>query len=296
MCPKSAQLRASVVGSESDHPSLSIQSLPGEATVLTIQGPFSYKNYKGVRIRGLQWNPASDHIYFLSSFTDTSYFLVRCDLKGACISLIDNLESLDVLQTGPYKGHIVARERRFKWSDRWSWYWLLDADGKELGPIGDEFDLAAFRKQQDRTPPPVTRLDLPILRSILQSPSDRSPSGQWLASVDEATLRITANPDGRLHRNIDGPFFLGNHRGTTISSPQWNQTSDGIRFQGKSVGLQSRFKFVGEWVWYWLFNPDCSVNQPLGEIDNYADFLRSGNTLNRIGLPSRRNWTTIILY
>lgn len=59
--------------------------------------------------------------------------------------------SLQVVPRGPYRDHlIVMRHQYFLGGGAYDWYWLLDPEGKPIGPIGDSEDsVERFLEEQD---------------------------------------------------------------------------------------------------------------------------------------------------
>lgn len=71
-------------------------------------------------------------------------------LSGECRQLAAG-NSLQVVPRGPYRDHlIVMRHQYFLAGGSYDWYWLLDPEGKPIGPIGDSDDsVERFLEEQD---------------------------------------------------------------------------------------------------------------------------------------------------
>ena len=78
-------------------------------------------------------------------FTSTSNFLAYLDLADGTVRAASDVVLFSFVSAGEYAGKIIALKRKQTLTRPWDWYWLLDEDGREIGPIGSQEDVAEFR-------------------------------------------------------------------------------------------------------------------------------------------------------
>jgi hypothetical protein len=63
------------------------------------------------------------------------------------LHLITRGNSLEVIPVGKYKNYlIVQRHKYFLAGGSYDWYWLINSQGKEIDPIGEEDNVAMFKE------------------------------------------------------------------------------------------------------------------------------------------------------
>ncbi len=91
-----------------------------------------------------QFSSDGRSIYFLSAAYATSGAIHRIQVKSGREHFVCPGNSLEVITSGEYKGNLIVQQHRyFLGAGSYDWYWLLRADGREVGPIGE--DAANFR-------------------------------------------------------------------------------------------------------------------------------------------------------
>ena len=65
---------------------------------------------------------------------------------------------VDVVLAGKYKDHLIVRQHKyFLAGGSYDWYWLVNVDGSEVGPIGpDEESLKQFSEMYVRSGPLIS--------------------------------------------------------------------------------------------------------------------------------------------
>ena len=89
-----------------------------------------------------QFSPDDQKIYFLSSAWTTSGAIHSVSLADKTVDFICAGLSLKVIPKGEYAGKLIVEQHRyFLGGGSYNWHWLLNQDGTEIGPIGEETDL-----------------------------------------------------------------------------------------------------------------------------------------------------------
>lgn len=87
----------------------------------------------------LQFSADGKALLFLVPLADTYFGLARLDLvTGETKALKSRVIAYCSLHRGKEAGRVVAQLRKGYYFGVWSWYWLLDAGGSEIVPIGDD--------------------------------------------------------------------------------------------------------------------------------------------------------------
>lgn len=125
---------------------LRVEQLGGqkERRGYTIAEPVSVQDYQ-LKIKSVAWSPSRGRLYLLLDFTSTSDFLAYLDLADGAVRAASDVVLFSFVSAGEYAGKIIALKRKQTLTRPWDWYWLLDEDGREIGPIGSQEDLAEFR-------------------------------------------------------------------------------------------------------------------------------------------------------
>jgi len=94
-----------------------------------------------------RFSPDGQRIYFLSAAWANSSAVHVLDLSTGSERFLVAGNSLDVLPAGDYAGFLVVSQHRyFLGGGSYDWYWLVNPEGKEVDPIGeDEMALEEFR-------------------------------------------------------------------------------------------------------------------------------------------------------
>jgi hypothetical protein len=97
---------------------------------------------------GPKFSPDCQRVYFSAATWATSAAFHFLDLKTGETKFFFAGLDFEVIQTGRYKGFVIATENPIiDDQGRTTVYWLLDADGREVKRIGEtEADLAQFRE------------------------------------------------------------------------------------------------------------------------------------------------------
>jgi hypothetical protein len=144
-------IRAHGSGTEDDDELILAQVDGRQVTVSSIlRGPAKFQSVSSKLKRNPQWAPDGRLIFFLVHFGDTSFGLVKLDMESKKLTSISDAIHYYVVPRGKYAGNIVAHKRKHTLVFPWYWYWLLDTDGREIGPIGDSSNLDEFEDRYVR--------------------------------------------------------------------------------------------------------------------------------------------------
>jgi len=96
----------------------------------------------------------SQRLYFLGAAWVTSNAVCAVDCATGKVEFVAAGNSLELVREGKHAGSLIVQQHRyFLGAGSYDWYWLLDPAGKEIGPIGEEEGLAAFRELNAAPPP-----------------------------------------------------------------------------------------------------------------------------------------------
>ncbi len=85
----------------------------------------------------LKFSPDGKRLYFITSAWVTSGALHRVNVDGSGERFVAAANSLKVLGSGSYKGHlIISQHRYFLGGGSYDWYYVFTPQGKEVGPLG----------------------------------------------------------------------------------------------------------------------------------------------------------------
>lgn len=105
----------------------------------------------GLSPEGAEWSPDEKRVYLAGYCSATYFCLIYIRVtEGTVHHYVNSAESWRMLRKGKYQGHMVVQLRKFTLVRLWNWHWLLDADGKLVGPIGDSSDLREFLEREDK--------------------------------------------------------------------------------------------------------------------------------------------------
>ncbi len=111
-----------------------------------IKGPLQCKEYKLPFEGTMQWSPDGKRLYMMAEFSATSAYLVVVEpetRQSRCLVPIVGY-AVVAATTCRYSGYVIGLLRKHKVLHPYYWYWLLDPEGKEVEPIGEENDLLEF--------------------------------------------------------------------------------------------------------------------------------------------------------
>lgn len=99
-----------------------------------------------INIHDLKFSKDMQSLYFLTSAWKDSDALHKVKLNGTNQHFLAPALAFEIVQTGEYQGYLLIKQRRFfAEGERFDWYWLYTADGKELSPIGP--DITEIKKE-----------------------------------------------------------------------------------------------------------------------------------------------------
>ena len=76
-------------------------------------------------------------LYFQSTAWATSGAVHVVDLDTKTQKFVCDGNSLEVVRSGEYKDHIlVTKHKYFVGGGTYDWFWVVDPEGKEIGPVG----------------------------------------------------------------------------------------------------------------------------------------------------------------
>ena len=122
------------VDSEGKQPRLLVRSAAHE----------DLKRFLG-QLQAPQFSPDGKSVFFLSAAWATSDAVHTVDVASGKVRFVAPGNSLEVLQHGEHQGKLIVQQHRyFLGGGSYDWYWLLEPDGREVGPIGE--DTGSFRE------------------------------------------------------------------------------------------------------------------------------------------------------
>lgn len=78
-------------------------------------------------------------VYFLSEAWTTSGALHVVDTTNSKEHFVCPAAQFEVIPSGEYRDHLLVQQHRyFIGGGSYDWFWLLDPDGKEIGPVGED--------------------------------------------------------------------------------------------------------------------------------------------------------------
>jgi hypothetical protein len=114
---------------------------------LVSYGDLSGKSGAIFGIANPQFFPDNRRIAFTAGWAVVEGSVHIVDRQTQKLQFVSAGNSVEVVPGGEYKNHvIVQRHKYFLPGGSYDWYWLLDTQGKEIGPIGEEENLSLFRE------------------------------------------------------------------------------------------------------------------------------------------------------
>jgi WD40 repeat protein len=102
-----------------------------------------------------QFSADGKTVFFLSAAWVTSSAVHKVDIATGKEQFVTPGNSLEVVTRGEHRGRLIVQMHKyFLGGGSYDWYWLLEPDGREVGPIGE--DVAGFRElylSEEPTPP-----------------------------------------------------------------------------------------------------------------------------------------------
>lgn len=92
-----------------------------------------------------QFSPDGKTVFFMSAAWATSGAVHKVDVATGKEQFVTPGNSLEVILRGEHQGKLIVQlHKYFLGGGSYDWFWLLEPDGKEVGPIGD--DVSGFRE------------------------------------------------------------------------------------------------------------------------------------------------------
>ncbi len=100
-----------------------------------------------------QFSADGKSVFFLSAAWATSSAVHKVDVATSKEQFVAPGNSLEVVTRGEHRGRLIVQMHKyFLGGGSYDWYWLLEPDGREVGPIGE--DVAGFRELHLSEEPP----------------------------------------------------------------------------------------------------------------------------------------------
>lgn len=103
-----------------------------------------------------QFSPDGKTVFFLSAAWATSSAVHKVDVATGKVRFVAAGNSLELIPHGEYQGRLIVQMHKyFLGGGSYDWFWVLEPDGREVGPIGEE--LSGFRELY-LSPPPTAHI------------------------------------------------------------------------------------------------------------------------------------------
>lgn len=90
---------------------------------------------------GIHFSPDSKTIYLVSRDFETSGGIHSVEIESGKERYVTDGSELKVISSGKYEGHLIFRQHRyFLFGPSYDWIWLYTPDGKEVGPVAEDWD------------------------------------------------------------------------------------------------------------------------------------------------------------
>ncbi|MDY7225620.1 TolB family protein [Hyalangium rubrum] len=90
-----------------------------------------------------QFSPDGKTVFFMSAAWTTSSAVHKVDVATGKEQFVSPGNSLEVIPRGEYQGRLIVQMHKyFLGGGTYDWFWVLEPDGREIGPIGE--DLKGF--------------------------------------------------------------------------------------------------------------------------------------------------------
>lgn len=91
-----------------------------------------------------QFSPDGKTVFFMSAAWATSSSVHKVDVASGKTSFVTDGNTLEVIPSGEHQGKLIVQKHKyFLAGGTYDWFWLVDPDGKEVGPIGE--DVSSFK-------------------------------------------------------------------------------------------------------------------------------------------------------
>jgi hypothetical protein len=145
-----------IPGKKDELSPLDTNSLANELWIVGIDGKnekrlVSYGSLSGksgaiFAISNPQFFPDNRRIAFNAGWAVVEGSVHIVDRETKKLQFVSAGNSVEVVPSGEYKNHlIVQRHKYFLPGGTYDWYWLLNTNGQEIGPIGEEENLKIFQ-------------------------------------------------------------------------------------------------------------------------------------------------------
>jgi Tol biopolymer transport system component len=92
-----------------------------------------------------QFSPDGKTVYFMSAAWATSGAVHKVDVASGKTSFVTDGNTLEVVPRGEHQGKLIVQKHKyFLGGGTYDWFWLVEPDGKEVGPIGE--DVGSFKE------------------------------------------------------------------------------------------------------------------------------------------------------
>jgi len=99
----------------------------------------------------LCFSPDGANLYFISSAWVVSGALHAVNLRTGRERFVAAANTVEVVPSGEYAGHLIVQQHRyFMGNGSYDWYWLIDPQGREIGPVGETLEQVAVFKSTYR--------------------------------------------------------------------------------------------------------------------------------------------------
>jgi Tol biopolymer transport system component len=92
-----------------------------------------------------QFAPDGKSVFFLSAAWAASGAIHKVDVATGKVQFVAAGNSLEVIPRGEHRGRLIAQQHNyFLGGGSYDWFWVLEPDGRQVGPIGE--DVSSFRE------------------------------------------------------------------------------------------------------------------------------------------------------
>jgi len=92
-----------------------------------------------------QFSPDGKTVFFMSAAWATSSAVHKVDVATGKTQFVSAGNTLEIVPHGEHQGKLIVQlHKYFLGGGTYDWFWLLEPDGKEVGPIGE--DVSSFKE------------------------------------------------------------------------------------------------------------------------------------------------------
>jgi hypothetical protein len=101
----------------------------------------------------------SERFVFWSQQAAVTGIVRKSDMTTGKVELVCDGKTLEVILGGTYNDHLIVQKHKyFLGAGSYDWYWLVDAEGTEIGPIGEsDFAVELFKEDYAGLEPSESR-------------------------------------------------------------------------------------------------------------------------------------------